>query len=857
MKNNYILKFKIIFFLIFFNINNSIAEDLLIDAKEIDIKEQGNLILASGTVNISDTNKIQISGDRAKYNKTNEIVEIVGNVFFWDKEKNFKAKSDKIIYDKKNNIISTFKDTYVSFLDTNDNIKFEASGNESFFNKKKKIFEIKNNVTLKDNLNNYSIYSEKIIYLQIDDIFKSIGPTEINYNTDFLIKTKDINFNRKENIFYTNENTIISDNLNNKFELASFNFDLKRKIFKGKKIKLSDSEKNTLFIENGLLNLETDELIGSEFNLTFNKSFFGNPENDPRLIGRYISTNKNFTVMKKSTFTTCKYFEGKCPSWSISADEVNHKKEKKRIEYKNAWLEVFDIPIAYFPYFFHPDPTVERQSGFLFPQFINSGNLGFSTQIPYYTAIDIDKDLTISPRVYTNNNLFVQTEYRQAFKNSDLITDFSYNKNDSSNSHFFSSFISERGNSFYEMRIETVSNNDYLKKYQINSPLIENYNTLESSLVYEKSEEEYFFSTSLNIIEDLSKKTADKYEYLLPSYEFNKETYLENKIFDTFSISSSGNYRKFDTNVDEADVVNDFLISGENLRQFSSFETDLNFLLRNVNTYGDLSNLYKDNTNLKFLSALIFNLKYPLYKIDDKDNTSYFTPIASVRYSPNKTTNFKNENIFISYEDLFIVDRINNKTVESGISTTFGLEYINLDKLETEKIKLGLAVNFKSKEDKDIPRSTSLDQKTSDIIGYSGINLTENLSLNYDFSIDQNLSETNFSLITAAYNGDKLKTSFEYLEKSDFVGDESYLTYLAHLDLDISNAISFETNRNLDKNLTNYYNLIYDYKNDCLKASIVYNKQFYNDEDVNSGKNIFFKVSLLPFGAVSNINSND
>ena len=39
-------------------------------------------------------------------------------------------------------------------------------------------------------------------------------------------------------------------------------------------------------------------------------------------------------------------------------------KKKKRIEYKRAWLEIYDVPIAYFPYFFHPDPTVERQSGF-------------------------------------------------------------------------------------------------------------------------------------------------------------------------------------------------------------------------------------------------------------------------------------------------------------------------------------------------------------------------------------------------------------------------------------------------------------------------------------------------------------
>ena len=128
--------------------------------------------------------------------------------------------------------------------------------------------------------------------------------------------------------------------------------------------------------------------------------------------------------MKKSVFTTCKKNTDKCPSWSISADEVVHKKEKKRLEYKNAWLEIYEVPVAYFPFFFHPDPSVKRQSGFLLPQFLNSSNLGFSTQIPYYIALDDDKDLTLSPRVYTNNNLFIQTEYRQAFKNSNLSEKF-------------------------------------------------------------------------------------------------------------------------------------------------------------------------------------------------------------------------------------------------------------------------------------------------------------------------------------------------------------------------------------------------------------------------------------------------
>ena len=153
--------------------------------------------------------------------------------------------------------------------------------------------------------------------------------------------------------------------------------------------------------------------------------------------------------------------------------------------------------------------------------------------------------------------------------------------------------------------------------------------------------------------------------------------------------------------------------------------------------------------------------------------------------------------------------------------------------------------------------SSSLGQKTSDIIGYSGINITENLALNYNFSLDQNLSETNYSLISTSYINSKFKTSFEYMEKSNFVGDESYLTNNTQLQLNNQNSIEFETTKNIDKDLTDYYNLIYNYKNDCLQASLIYNKQFYKEDNISSDTNIFFKISFIPFGSVNSPSLND
>ena len=49
-------------------------------------------------------------------------------------------------------------------------------------------------------------------------------------------------------------------------------------------------------------------------------------------------------------------------------------------------------------------------------------------------------------------------------------------------------------------------------------------------------------------------------------------------------------------------------------------------------------------------------------------------------------------------------------------------------------------------------------------------------------------------------------------------------------------------NREID--LTEYYDLIYEYKNDCLAASIEYNKEYYNDRDISTEENIFFKFKM-------------
>ena len=94
--------------------------------------------------------------------------------------------------------------------------------------------------------------------------------------------------------------------------------------------------------------------------------------------------------------------EDKCPPWELSASKMTHDTKKKTIYYDNAIIRIYDIPVLYLPRLAHPDPTVDRRSGFLTPSYNDTKNLGSSVSLPYFWAIGNDKDLTINN--LENNN---------------------------------------------------------------------------------------------------------------------------------------------------------------------------------------------------------------------------------------------------------------------------------------------------------------------------------------------------------------------------------------------------------------------------------------------------------------------
>ena len=158
---------------------------------------------------------------------------------------------------------------------------------------------------------------------------------------------------------------------------------------------------------------------------------------------------------------------------------------------------------------------------------------------------------------------------------------------------------------------------------------------------------------------------------------------------------------------------------------------------------------------------------------------------------------------------------------------------------------------FRLNENPDLPKMNGLSGKRSDYIGNFELIPSKFFDLNYEFSVDKNLDNLNYNMIKTNIEINNFITSFEFLEEDDHLNENSYLTNTTKLVLDDNKSISFEASKNLDQNITSYYNLIYQYENDCLTAAIEYKKNYYTDGDLKPDENILFSKKIIPFGKIN------
>ncbi|WP_440909229.1 LPS-assembly protein LptD [Candidatus Pelagibacter sp.] len=830
MKNKTIKLITLIFFALFTKEINA-NEQFNFDVTEIEITENGNVIkgLKRGTITSKDDG-FEIQSDTFEYNKILNLFIANGNVIANNKE-GLKITSNYLEYNK----------------------KFET-------------ITIKEKVVIEDKVENIKILSEKILYKKNDETFFSEGKTKAKISSKYDFESEDVTYDKKAEVLISDNLSIIEDNNNRLIKLDNFRYSITDEILKGKNINITDDTKKIYsdkfnFAE-GIINLNSNEFLSTDTKIYVAKDIFDNTKNDPRLYGVSSKGDNNKTIVNKGVFTSCQKNED-CTPWSIKAEKITHDKQNKEMVYDNAILKIYDVPVAYFPKFFHPDPTVKRQSGFLKPQFNNSNNLGSSFYLPYFKVLDVNKDLTFKPTIYDDNKTSLQTEYRQITKNSYLESDVglvskyksSTTAKTKSIGHLFAQFNYDFNFPDYDLselqiNIEKVSNDTYLKVFDTDLSNVNlkpsEKNKTKNEIKYTLSNSDFNLTSGFSAYETLSGTNSDRYQYVFPYYNFSKTISAE-KLNGNFDLFSSGDNKLSNTNNLSSRIINDINYKSFDWISNYGIKNNFNAYFKNVNRSAKNDTIYTNSLQVDGKSLFEMASSLPLTKSSNKTK-DILTPKLSLRLSESGMINSTSKERLITTENIFNINRLGlNDTLEAGKSLTLGVDYKKSKIKDVNKyFEFKLAKLFRDKHEQSIPTSSSLDKKNSNLFGRFKNNFNKNFNLSYDFSVNENMKNFEYNSLNTNLSIKKLSTEFNFIEKNGLIGSTNTLENKTSYNFNDSNFLKFTTRRNRKINLTEYYDLVYEYKNDCLTAGIKYKKTYYADRDLKPNEDLLFTVTIIP-----------
>jgi len=742
-------------------------------------------------------------------------------------------------------------------------------------------FFFKANISYSQQKDIYNFSADKLTYSQDNNIIEATGNVVAKNQEGKQISADKIVYNKANQLLKTFGNSKFSDSKKRILTADNFEYDLEKKIISAQnKVKFLDNYKNVYYFSRLNADDKFNEIIGYDLNSDLNKEKFQSKDKfnefvEPKLSGKEVSIKDNITIIKDGKFTSCKSTNEKegCPFWNLNANLVTHDKENKKITYKNATLDLNNIPILYTPYFSHPDPSVKREAGFLAPSFGSlSSDIGSIIKIPYFYPISQSADFTVSPIYYFKQNPLLLGEYREKYKNGDLSIEGSFTQGyktisltqtDGSRNHLFGNLNLNFADkildqSEFNAKIQRINNPTYLRVNKINSTddgfkknLVKENETKLTNEIYLNSfgkNESLNFKTATyqNIA---TTKSSDQYEYLLPEILYSKYNLMNNN-----NLNLTSNFKSLNANTNQNKTT---FINNLDYSTTESYNANLGIgykiltRINNINYYSD----YKtpnENLNSQINPVVGLDTSLPFAK-SSKESEQYLIPRIFTRYSPGKMTNAISNDTSLNTDNLFSINRMNSdELIEKDLSLNVGLDWmwkekiINKNKPTEAGISIGQVIKFN--EDPDMPRKSSLQKKNSDLVTKANYLSPGNFDVTLKNTLDNGFNHVYYNDLNLKTFLKEGEVNFNFYEKNSHIGNERYATANLTSYLTDNTKLKISTDRNLKTDLTNSHKLGIENENECIRYGFYFQKNYSSDKDLKPATSVYFGVTLLPFG---------
>ncbi len=570
------------------------------------------------------------------------------------------------------------------------------------------------------------------------------------------------------------------------------------------------------------------------------------------------------TEMRRAVYSPCDLCPDeptRPPLWQIKAVKVVHDKNRKAIEYFDAWMEIAGIPVAYTPYFTHPDPTVRRRRGFLAPSFGGSSDLGFIAQVPFYYVVDERSDLTATP-VYTDKEgPLMAAEYRRKFQHGRI--EFSGSLTEDSQNDV-------RGHLFGEGRldidetwragfdVERASDDTFLRRYGFGSQ-----GELTSRIFAEGFRKRNYMAFNAYAFQGL-RQTDDQgtTPWVLPRFDYNHvgevdgyggRSSLDVNLMaltrtdgaDTRRLSVRGGWRR--------PFVGPI---GDLLSVTTSFQGDFYHVdsFDRGGTEGEFSGVTG-----RFVPQMAVDWRYPLGKTSGNISQSV-EPIAQIIVSPyggnpNTIPNEDSQDFEFDETNLFRTNRFTGvDRVEGGPRLNYGLRWgVFGNNGGSTTVLVGQSYRLKS--DDTFADQSGLEDNLSDIVARVHASPGRHLNVFYRSRWDKDdlsprRNEVKLSAGPPALRLDADYVFFERQADSEFPTREELTTSL-NTQFSRYWRGQVSAKRDLADNEMRSAGLGLTYEDECLVFSTNLTRTFFEDRDLKPTDAILFSVTFKTLGEVA------
>ncbi len=594
-----------------------------------------------------------------------------------------------------------------------------------------------------------------------------------------------------------------------------------------------------------------------------------------------LRTGGNKTVFRRGVYSPCepcKEDPSRPPLWQIKAAKVVHDQEDRMIRYGSAWLEFGGIPVLYTPYFEHPDPTVERKSGFLAPTVGASDTLGAVVQIPYFFNISPTVDVTFEPIFTTKQSVVLAGEYRHLFPfgyhefylsgtRADRVRNDETNQENTLRGHIDATGlydINENWRTGFD--IQRASDDTYLRVYNFDNP-----SYLTSNLFAERFEGRDYFAVNGLAFQGLREQQEnDELPIVAPLIDFNivSEPWIADS---TLSLDANS---MVITRIDGRDVRRLSLKGGWDVPYIDPIG-GVYKLSATVQADGYWSEDFEignpdpnpsGNTESEFdgrvFPQLALQWRYPWVShgdfIDQVIQPSAQVVVAPDGNNPNGIPNEDSLDFEFDDTNLFSLNRFPGlDRVDTGQRIDYGLEWKgSLARGRQAGFFLGQSFRL-NREEKLFPDNSGVQEKLSDIVGRVRIQPMDYFDLLYRFRLDKNDFSRRRDEIDLTIGPPALNLSLDYLftdaSATDLVNavDREEITVRLRSKLN-ENWSTFVTGRRdleNDDNLSASAGLTY--QDECFRISVIGQRRWFRDREVTPDDSIFLQIELKSLGGFS------